>query len=237
MTQHKDAPFQPVPSAAEAQSPVINVYANPQSQRALELLRGIMHGVGSDATIIYPGSAADVQLAKVFGETVIHVDPDAASMDALRRHGLVAISARVEDYLPSLTRPIDVLFSYNAGIPGEDIRSMIRPGGYLIANNWHEAANAIGGDRSFDIVAAINPGQETLIAPDVARKGLGYTEVAITSGGNVIMGDEEIAKLEPGTYTRMQDPKNTEALWLFIKKDPGYSDAQSDNSIPGEARQ
>lgn len=205
----------------------VEAYASPQSQRALEILKGLMPDITPDSMILYPGSAADIQLANVFGEEVVHVDPDAESMDVLRQRGLIAVASTIEDYLATLERPIDVLFSYNAGIPDENTRTLIRDGGYVIANNWHGAANALGNDTSFEVIAAVNPGDDRLIEPDRAKNGLGSDLIAVLPSGRIIQDQVEISQLDPETCTIIDQPKNTEALWLFRKN------SQADNMSNG----
>lgn len=196
-------------------------YLMPDVIRALSILSNHME-LPESPTILYPGSAADRTLASAFGDRVTHIDPDENSMNGLRSDNLLAVTSTFEDYLAAMedtpSTSIDCIFSYNAGLVPQEAIKKLRPGGYIIANNWHGSANALGDDKNnLEIIGAVNPGDSTFIESFRARDGLGCTRLAVTKAGRVVYDEQEIAHLPEDSYTTMSNPKNTETLWLYRK--------------------
>ncbi|HMQ95911.1 MAG TPA: hypothetical protein PKD19_01700 [Candidatus Saccharibacteria bacterium] len=185
-------------------------------------------GITEQSIVLYPGSAADATFADVIGgRQVIHIDPDEVSIRELQTEGYVGVPTTKEQYYadnPGLVGAVDMIISYNAGkISGEEV-SFIRPGGYVLANNWHDSANAMARREDFELVGAVDQFgvvQDTTIATEA----LGYERSAMLhGGGNMVFGADEIAKLEKGTYAETTESRNTETIWLFRKKDSAPHD-------------
>ena len=51
---------------------------------------------------------------------------------------------------------IDVSISYSCGTPTDKEFALIRPGGYVLANNWHESANKMSEQSNFKLVGAVD---------------------------------------------------------------------------------
>lgn len=189
------------------------------SEAALRQLATLTPDITTSSLVVYPGSATDEQCAHVFGDAVIHIDPDGGAMNTMHTKGFVTVTSTFEKWLETLPdgASIDLVFSYNAGCLTPDQLARVRPGGYVIANNWHGSANEMGKQPDFEVIAAINPAEGKLLPAETAIKGLGYTQLAITQGGGMVTG-ADIASLKPGSYTLLKQEKNTEALWLFQRR-------------------
>lgn len=198
----------------------VRPYSSESGKQMLLTLRHVIPDITEDSHILYPGSAADTQLADVFGGNVIHIDPDDKPMEALRKIGLQTETTTFEDYLKKQPADvkIDLIFSHNAGDVPEEALQKLREGGYIIANNWHGSANALGENEDLELLCAINPGENTLIDVETAKEGFGTTQLAITREGKVISNSDAIAALPEGTFTLIEQENNTEARWLFRKK-------------------
>lgn len=160
-----------------------------------------LNQLGESSTILYPGSNCDEALAKVFGEQVIHVDPDEYAMDAMEKAEHKAVKSTIEDYVKNMPEKdsVDLVFSYNAGLVPPELLEKIRAGGYVIANNWHDSANDLGEKSEFKVVCAIDPQDGEIVGSEKAREALGVVE---TEFGEVA--------------------KYPDVLWLF-KKSPNES--------------
>ena len=202
----------------------IKTYSFGATEQSLSTLKGILPDIALDSFIAYPGSAADLGAANVFGRGVIHIDPDAESMKVLNSQGYIGITSTFEDYITTLgdAEQIDMIYSHNAGLVPDSALAKLRLGGYVIANNWHGSANDMGERTDFDIVGAVADGTTEIVSPERARKGLGTYELAIdTRGGKsrVVANPEEIDAIrnEPGVIVDDANYRNTEVQFLFKK--------------------
>lgn len=205
---------------SEASPTSFETYELPHRVTSLEKLAQYMNGPTEDP-ILYPGSSGDTSLVSVFGNRVIHVDPDEGYMRSLRSRGCFAVTSTIEGFLKGLG-PTDrfwLVYSHNAGTVPEGLLPITR---YVIANNWHGSANHMGQQQEFQVVCAMVPGSSEVMDADNARKGLGLARCAVSREGRVFFGDA-ISGLEPGTFTVHEEPKNPEALWLFVNKTLGSS--------------
>ena len=186
------------------------------------LLKAFPLSITEQSIVLYPGSAADATFADVIGKQVIHIDPDEVSIRELQTEGYVGVPTTKEEYYAhnrDLMGAVDMIISYNAGEVSDEESSFIRLGGYVLANNWHDSANAMARQEDFELVGAVDESGAVGDA-DAAAEALGYDRMAVSYGkGCVVFGADEIAKLEKGTYTEMTEPSNTETIWLFRKKD------------------
>jgi hypothetical protein len=100
--------------------------------------------IANNASVIYPGSSTHVGVARVFGKAnVVHVDPELEAVKTLKEAGYKAEALGIEDYRPdSLADIMVALNSY--GSPTEEIvERLVKPGGYVIANNYTQWANKL----------------------------------------------------------------------------------------------
>ena len=115
--------------------------------------------ISEDSTVVYPGSATDIDVARVFGKNnVTHIDPDSAACQALVEHGYAAVSSRIEDYAPAI--PFDVMIALNSygRLSQGEVARLVRPGGYIIANNYTGWATDLKGFNDVvQLVGAVLP--------------------------------------------------------------------------------
>jgi hypothetical protein len=110
------------------------------------------------AAVIYPGSSSHLGVARVFGrEHVVHVDPDKRAALALDEAGCTVVQAGIEDYHPE--KPADVMVALNSyGSPSEAmVGSLIKPGGWIITNNYTEWAHEISELPGVKLEAVVLP--------------------------------------------------------------------------------
>ncbi len=175
------------------------------------------------SVITYHGSAADASLSSVFGDKVVHIDPDSASMEALKREGLIAETKTFEEYLEQLppNTQIDLLFLYNSTSVDDTALARVRQGGIVMANNWHGYADEMMKKDGFELLAVIEDGTNRTVTGNEAR-GILVTQTYIMKPGGTINknpSDDEIdaTKGDP-LCTVWVECENTENLWIFMRK-------------------
>lgn len=207
---------------AETEQSVPELYEN---TNMLEVVKTLMPEINASSTIVYLGSGPDTSLASVYGKSVIHVDADEVQLAAMRSAGYRCELADYDEFATGLEdgTQLDLVYSHNSGLVPESILSKIPSGGYVIANNWHGSANNMGAKEDFYIVGAVNPEDQSVVSPEVARQGLGEFEIAIDMRSTPMMRTtvdpaeiEEIRHLDGVTVDSSY--KNTEAEWVFCKK-------------------
>lgn len=169
------------------------------------------------AHVIYCGSASDASFADVLGKQMVHVDPDQDALRLLEAEGYKIAPQEIEEYVGGHSDPIDLFVSYNSGTVSEEEIVAIREGGFVLANNWHDSANMLSRDPRFRAICAVSQKGSILELSDAEAK-LGYMEIAILPGGSVIFDQAKISALKPGGATILEEPVNTETIWLFQKK-------------------
>jgi hypothetical protein len=99
--------------------------------------------VHSPRSVLYPSSGFDGSLARVF-QNVTFVDLEKGNegcVDALVAEGLHAIKGDIRLYRPR--EPHDLLILLNPAIPSEWATEHLAPGGYIIANDYHNNATQL----------------------------------------------------------------------------------------------
>lgn len=189
----------------------------------MRLLLEAYPDIKNASRVLYPGSAADSTFADSMGiERVIHVDPSEPSIKALGDDGYVTVKSTIEAYLNDDPSPVDVLILYNPAIGVfDEMCELVRPNGYVIANNWHNSAADINYRvADFVLLGAVSVGDDQKFRDgETAKKWLETAKIAITREGRMVFDPAKIEKLEVGTYSLLDDePTHTEELWLFRKK-------------------
>ncbi len=189
----------------------------------MRLLLEAYPDIKNASRVLYPGSAADSTFADSMGiERVIHVDPSEPSIKALGDDGYVTVKSTIEDYLNDDPPPVDVLILYNPAIGvSDEMCALVRPGGYVIANNWHSSAADINKHNGFKLLGAVSVGDDQEFrGGETAKKWLEPAKIAMTREGRMVFDPVKIKELEVGTYSLFNDePTHTEELWVFRKKD------------------
>ena len=190
-------------------------------QKAFEFLKTM--GLPDKPEVIYPGSGQHAVPADVFGpENTVMIDPifedSVPGVEQLRKDGGYEIfPGTIEDYLAENQEKLfDVAISENAGgLVEQNVARILRPEGYVLANNWHSAGNSLGNNSEFKLLGAIRDDQ--LRTAEEAVGDLGYKEVAIMPNGKVTWDKAEIESLRGTVHEEMIDrmPKNTEEKFIF----------------------
>lgn len=167
--------------------------------------------------VLYPGSNQHAGVARVFGrDRVMHVDPDAASMETMSKEGYQVDANRVEDYKPG--KQFDLIVSYNAGtIEPDEIERLLSPTGYVIANNWHGSANRMATYKNFRLMGAILPSihEGTVVDSDTAVQGLGTTRIGVIPGGIIVTGEA----VDEATMSVFDNKNSPDGLFLFQRRE------------------
>lgn len=93
--------------------------------------------------ILYPGSNSDRTMTEVFGNQVVHIDPDGNALVLLKNKGFPTEQMTIEDYIANMPdeREIGIILSYNAGLVPDSALERLQEGGIILANNWHGSAD------------------------------------------------------------------------------------------------
>jgi len=181
------------------------------------------NGLPEAPKVIYPGSAAHVAPADVFGkENTVMIDPEERAVRALSENGYTAVASRLEDYIALHERDLfDIAVSFNAGgIVERNYKNILKPGGFVIANNWHDTANWLNASPDFRLLGAVDRGKmgtAELANRDSAESGLGYAEYAIMPDGKLIFGKDKIEALRQNGFENLveTEPRATYFAWLY----------------------
>ncbi len=97
----------------------------------------------SSQLILYPGSNSDRTMTEVFGNQVVHIDPDGNALALLKNKGFPTEQTTIEDYIAHMPdgEKIDMILSYNAGLVPDSALEHLQEGGIILANNWHGSAD------------------------------------------------------------------------------------------------
>lgn len=169
--------------------------------------------VPDDAKVVYSGSSTHVGVARVFGkENVVHVDPEEEACDALSAAGYIAEALKIEDYHPE--KKVDVLVGLNSyGTPNEEaIKSIVKPGGLIVVNNYTHWASELNQLEGVTLKAAL--------LPSYMAEGAKL----VVDGGNI---PDNATSLESVTYKIGRDgsinSKDPDAF-EFTEESPVYPD-------------
>lgn len=93
--------------------------------------------------ILYPGSNSDRTMTEVFGNQVVHIDPDGKALALLQKKGFRTEQMTIEDYIANMSdgEKIGMILSYNAGLVPDSALEHLKEGGIILANNWHGSAD------------------------------------------------------------------------------------------------
>lgn len=112
-------------------------------------------GPFSGGTIYHPCCAYDSSPSKAFGDDnrVVYVDQSEPDIAALRAAGQGAHVADAKTFNPG---PVDVLIMLNPAIEASGPTSHVKPGGFVLANNYHGTASELRETPEFELVGIIH---------------------------------------------------------------------------------
>lgn len=107
--------------------------------------------------ILYPGSNSDRTMTEVFGNQVVHVDPDDKALALLQKKGFRTEQMTIEDYVANMSdgEKIGIILSYNAGLVPDSALERLQEGGIILANNWHGSADYLHSKKGLELIGAV----------------------------------------------------------------------------------
>jgi hypothetical protein len=174
--------------------------------------------VEDGASVIYPGSGVHAGVARVFGkEYVVHVDPDGDACKTLDDNGYVAVQSTIEDYAPHESADgIVALNSY--GAPSEElIDLLVKPGGFVVANNYTHWASALSKmDKTLELVGAMMPAYQLADTEFVDSSKIPEGAMNIDTEYLIVDRNANITAGTPDNFTFQNDaPRYPDALFAF----------------------
>lgn len=74
--------------------------------------------------ILYPGSNSDRTMAEVFGDQVVHIDPDSKALALLQKKGFRTKQMTIEDYIANMPDGEKIGMILSPGLRGETHEQM-----------------------------------------------------------------------------------------------------------------
>lgn len=166
--------------------------------------------------ILYPGSNSDRTMAEVFGDQVVHIDPDSKALALLQKKGFRTKQMTIEDYIANMPdgEKIGMILSYNAGLVPDSALERLQEGGIILANNWHGSADDLYAKEGLEMVGAVVYESKEFVADEEAESLLGTEQLVYTPGGIKPNPAEE----ERAAGTVLEQHRSPDTLWIFRKK-------------------
>ena len=136
--------------------------------------------------ILYPGSNSDRTMTEVFGNQVVHIDPDDKALVLLQKKGFCTEQMTIEDYIANMSdrEKIGMILSYNAGLVSDSALERLREGGIILANNWHGSADDLHSKKGLELIGAVVQGTEDFVTGPTAENLLGKLQYYLGNGPN-----------------------------------------------------
>lgn len=146
-------PTNPVPEYQESKPARPTV-----SQGLVEIFRAFQESPLGQARrinrIYYPSCALDTSLSVGFpNANVVYADIDEGAISSLQEEGHDAISMDATTWVPD--EEMDMVLLLNPVISSRVPSRAVRPGGYVLANNYHATADELHEDSEFSFVGVI----------------------------------------------------------------------------------
>ena len=186
--------------------------ATPRLQECLEGLSSVIPT--PVRSVYYPCCSYDITPSHAFPDAeVTYVDMDDRAMAALRAEGFAAHTAcapvpeseQLAAQAAPLYRPeasVDLLLLLNPGISHQEVVRDVSVGGHVVANNWHHTADALNGDRRFQVVAVFSETDDALHC----------TTEDFDKFFTPVDSDAELRAVAPEVHTQIEQILGTPAL-------------------------
>ena len=174
--------------------------------------------------ILYPGSSSDRTMADVFGEQVVHIDPDGNALAWLQDKGLRTEQTTIEDYIAHMPdgEKINIILSYNAGLVPDSALERLREGGIIFANNWHGSADDLHSKKGIELIGAVVRDTEDFVTVQAAESLLGKVQCYLGDGPNGYVDydptEEQLEQARAGAGIVFEEYRSPDSLWIFRKK-------------------
>ncbi|TWP14260.1 hypothetical protein EUA75_03230 [TM7 phylum sp. oral taxon 353] len=128
--------------------------------------------------ILYPGSNSDRTMAEVFGNQVVHIDPDGNALVLLKNKGFPTEQMTIEDFIANMSdgEKIGIILSYNAGLVPDSALERLQEGGIILANNWHGSADDLHSKKGLELIGAVVQDTEDFVTVQAAESLLGKVQ-------------------------------------------------------------
>lgn len=172
--------------------------------------------------ILYPGSNSDRTMTEVFGNQVVHIDPDDKALVLLQKKGFCTEQMTIEDYIANMSdrEKIGMILSYNAGLVSDSALERLREGGIILANNWHGSADDLHSKKGLELIGAVVQGTEDFVTGPTAENLLGMQCFVYSAGGHVNENptEEEIGQARADADVVFEEYRSPDSLWIFRKE-------------------
>jgi len=164
--------------------------------------------------VLYPGCDTDVTVADVFGkDTVDHLDLNNDSMATLKKEGYRVFACNSEKYQSA--EPYDLIVFWNSGSTPGSLLEQIKPGGYVLANNYHGSANIISENLGFELIAGFD--NDRMYSPGEMKNWIGSDYMLVDREAKIQkLTKEEAKRVEDQTV--VESPHAPDNLFVFQKK-------------------
>jgi len=172
--------------------------------------------------ILYPGSNSDRTMTEVFGNRVVHIDPDDKALALLQKKGFRTEQMTIEDYVANMSdeEEIGIILSYNAGLVPDSALERLQEGGIILANNWHGSADDLHSKKGLELIGAVVQDTEDFVTVQAAESLLGKVQY-LDNGPNGYVNydptEEQLEQARASAGTVFEDYRSPDSLWIFRK--------------------
>lgn len=172
--------------------------------------------------ILYPGSNSDRTMAEVFGDQVVHIDPDSKALALLQKNGFRTEQMTIEDYIANMPdgEKIGMILSYNAGLVPDSALERLQEGGIILANNWHGSADDLHSKKGLELIGAVVQDTEDFVTVQAAESLLGKVQY-LDNGPNGYVNcdptEEQLEQARAGAGIVFEEYRSPDSLWIFRK--------------------
>ena len=173
--------------------------------------------------ILYPGSNSDRTMAEVFGNQVVHIDPDGNALVLLKNKGFPTEQMTIEDFIANMSdgEKIGIILSYNAGLVPDSALERLQEGGIILANNWHGSADDLHSKKGLELIGAVVQDTEDFVTVQAAESLLGKVQY-LDNGPNGYVNydptEEQLEQARASAGIVFEEYRSPDSLWIFRKE-------------------
>ena len=172
--------------------------------------------------ILYPGSNSDRTMTEVFGNQVVHIDPDDKALALLQKKGFRTEQMTIKDYVANMSdgEQIGIILSYNAGLVPDSALERLQEGGIILANNWHGSADNLHSKKGLELIGAVVQDTEDFVTVQAAESLLGKVQY-LDNGPNGYVNydptEEQLEQARASAGIVFEEYRSPDSLWIFRK--------------------
>ena len=178
----------------------------------------------SNQLILYPGSNSDRTMTEVFGNQVVHIDPDDKALALLQKKGFPTEQMTIEDYVANMSdgEKIGIILSYNAGLVPGSALERLQEGGIILANNWYGSADDLHSKEELELVGAVVQGSEDFVTVQAVESLLGKVQCYLGNGPSGYVNydptEKQLEQARTGAGIVFEEYRSPDLLWIFRKE-------------------